>query len=124
MLNQIFSWFFVAEMLIKLGGLGLKNYARDSFNLFDALLVMLSLVEMVLEFMGKSGLGGALIAFRGIRLLRVFKLARSWTSFRILLGKILDTFNEIFTFSILLGIFMIVFMILGLEFFANTVHLD
>jgi hypothetical protein len=65
-----------------------------------------------------------LIAFRGIRLLRVFKLARSWSSFRILLGKILDTFDEIFTFAILLGIFMIVFMILGLEFFANTVHLD
>jgi len=88
LLNQVFSWFFVGEMLIKLGGLGLKNYARDRFNLFDAFLVMLSLVEMVLELVGRSGLGGALIAFRGIRLLRVFKLARSWTSFRTLLSKI------------------------------------
>jgi len=57
-------------------------------------------------------------------LLRVFKLARSWTSFRALLNKILDTFDEILTFAILLGIFLIVFMILGLEFFANKVHLD
>ena len=88
LLNKIFSWLFVGEMLVKLGGLGVKNYARDTFNLFDALLVVLSLVEMVLELLGKSGLGGALIAFRGIRLLRVFKLARSWTSFRTLLGKI------------------------------------
>lgn len=69
-------------------------------------------------------MGSVLIAFRGIRLLRVFKLARSWTSFRTLLNKIIDTFNEIFTFSILLGIFLIVFMILGLEFFANKVYLN
>lgn len=47
-MNQVFSWFFVAEMLVKLGGMGIKHYARDTFNLFDALLVILSLVEMVL----------------------------------------------------------------------------
>lgn len=48
LLNQIFSLCFVAEMLIKLVGLGFKNYARDRFNLFDALLVVLSLIEMIL----------------------------------------------------------------------------
>ena len=81
---------------------------------------------MILDLLNvfENGLGGVLIAFRGIRLLRVFKLARSWTSFRTLLNKIIDTFSEIFTFAILLGIFMIVFIILGLEFFANKVHKD
>jgi voltage-dependent calcium channel L type alpha-1D len=113
-------------MLVKVTGLGIKNYARDKFNLFDALLVLLSIVEMILAYckVGGSGIGSVLIAFRGIRLLRVFKLARNWISFRTLLNKILDTFQDIFTFGILLGIFIIVFMILGLEFFANTVKLD
>lgn len=111
-------------MLLKLGGMGAKNYARDVFNLFDALLVIISLIEMILEYLEKKGLGSALLAFRGIRLLRVFKLARNWTSFRTLLNKIINAFNEIFTFVILLSIFMIVFMVIGMEFFANTVKLD
>lgn len=112
--------------MIKFIGLGPKNYARDKFNLFDALLVILSLIEMILEKMNFSrlGLGSVLLTFRGIRLLRVFKLARNWTSFRLLLNKIIDSFGEIFTFSIFLSIFVIVFVILGLEFFANKVYFD
>ena len=47
-LNDTFSWCFVAEMIIKLIGLGFKEYARDTFNIFDALLVIISLVDFVL----------------------------------------------------------------------------
>jgi hypothetical protein len=32
-------------MVLKLLGLGFKDYLRDGFNIFDALLVILSLVE-------------------------------------------------------------------------------
>ena len=82
-LNTIFTYCFVAEMVIKLIGLGSREYARDSFNLFDASIVILSIVEIVLAITADDFTsGGAFSAFRGVRLLRVFKLARSWTSFR------------------------------------------
>lgn len=83
-INDIVVWFFVVEMLIKLVGLGFKEYARDSFNIFDALLVIISLIDFVLLHVPgiDSSQIGAFTVFRGIRLLRVFKLARSWTTFR------------------------------------------
>ena len=47
-LNEVFTWAFVIEMVIKLFGLGFKDYSKDSFNLFDALIVVLSIVDMIL----------------------------------------------------------------------------
>lgn len=78
-LNEFFTITFVIEMVIKLVGLGLREYARDSFNLFDAFIVIMSLVDMTIE----ATLSGdfptsAFSAFRGVRLLRIFKIARSW----------------------------------------------
>ena len=125
-MNDIFSWCFTAEMVIKLIGLGFKEYTRDTFNIFDAVLVIISLVDYaILQIPSMTGgTGGALTAFRGVRLLRVFKLARSWTSFRELLSKIILTVKEITTFSILLIICMFIFMLLGMEIFGHKVAFD
>jgi hypothetical protein len=71
-------------MFIKLIGLGAKGYANDRFNLFDCMIVVVSTVEEMVSFLQLDSSitsGGAISAFRGIRLLRVFKLARSWKSF-------------------------------------------
>ena len=46
MLNTFFTYCFLAEMVIKLLGLGVKEYTRDGFNLFDAAIVVLSMVEI------------------------------------------------------------------------------
>ena len=82
-LNDVFTVAFLIEMVIKLLGLGFKEYSRDSFNLFDAFIVVVSLVDMVISLtISEDSPTSALSAFRGVRLLRVFKLARSWTSFR------------------------------------------
>ena len=126
LMNDIFSWCFLAEMMIKLLGLGCREYARDSFNIFDAALVIISLVDYVLSQIPQisGGSGGALSAFRGVRLLRVFKLARSWTSFRTLLAQIVLTVKEISTFAILLIICMFIFTLLGMETFGHRVKLD
>ena len=114
-------------MIIKLLGMGFKDYMRDTFNLFDALLVIVSLIDFVLlniPEISQNGSGGALSAFRGIRLLRVFKLARSWKSFRELLHTIVLTVKEITTFSILLLICMLIFTLLGMELFGHKVFFD
>ena len=126
LMNEIFSWCFVFEMVIKLLGLGIKEYTRDSFNIFDAILVVISMVDfaILLTADGEGGSGGALSAFRGVRLLRVFKLARSWKSFRDLLQTILLTLKQITTFSILLLICMFIFTLLGMELFGHKIKFD
>jgi anionic cell wall polymer biosynthesis LytR-Cps2A-Psr (LCP) family protein len=34
---------------MKMFGLGVKNYVRDNFNLFDAIVVLLSLVDVTIS---------------------------------------------------------------------------
>ena len=120
MLNSLFTWAFFAEMVIKLLGLGFREYCRDSFNIFDALIVILSMIDLVLTATSDGDSAtGALSAFRGVRLLRVFKLARSWTSFREILAKILVTVKDVSTFSVLLLMFMFIFTLLGMELFGH-----
>lgn len=47
-MNETFSWCFLAEMIIKLIGLGFKDYTRDAFNIFDACLVIISLIDYII----------------------------------------------------------------------------
>lgn len=110
-------------MVIKLLGLGFRNYARDTFNIFDAFIVIISIVDMVLSRTVESASEGtgALTAFRVVRLLRIFKLARSWTSFRRILAKVLVTIKDVSTFSVLLMLFMFIFSLLGMELFGHKV---
>ena len=69
-------------MVLKLIGLGPKNYIQDGYNIFDAIIVIISLVDWTIirtippENIGS--LGSVLNAFRALRLLRVIKLARLW----------------------------------------------
>ena len=122
--NQVFGWLFLLEMVIKLIGLGPKEYARDRFNLFDCFIVLFSTFEGVMSLAQlNSGFssGGAISAFRGIRLLRVFKLARSWKSFQEMLIKIGHALKDMSSFSVLLFLFMFTYALLGMELFAYKV---
>jgi hypothetical protein len=47
-INEVLSWMFFVEMVIKMIGLGLKGYSRDNFNLFDCFIVVVSALEIVL----------------------------------------------------------------------------
>lgn len=122
-LNTIFEVFFLAEMIIKLFGLGIRDYARDNYNLLDALLVIASLVDMLLKSAGMNGFG-ALTQLRGIRLLRVLKLARSWTALRDLLRWFGIAFEQAGNFVVLACIFVYIFMLMGMEFYAFSVKFD
>ena len=44
--NYIFTAVFTLEMCLKLFGLGIKKYASEGFNVFDCIIVLVSLVEL------------------------------------------------------------------------------
>jgi hypothetical protein len=56
---------------------------------FDGFIVLSSWAEEVLPDSGSGG--GALMALRGFRLLRIFKLAKKMKTFRVLLKSMLQT---------------------------------
>jgi hypothetical protein len=74
------------------------------------------------EFSGKAFT--AIAAFRSLRLFRIFKLARSWDSFRKLLMAIASTIGSIIHFIILLFLFMIIASLLGMELFSYKIRLN
>ncbi|CAD8045308.1 unnamed protein product [Paramecium primaurelia] len=118
--NQIFTVIFTIEMILKLLAFD-TNYLKDSMNIFDAIIVILSLIEWILSSAGNDSSGGsfsAIQAFRTLRLFRLFKLARTWISFRKLLSAIAATVGGIAYFIILLLLFMSVAALLGMELFA------
>lgn len=49
-LNDFFTWAFFVEMICKMTGLGIKNYVRDRFNLFDCIVVVLSIVDFTIAY--------------------------------------------------------------------------
>mmetsp|Transcript_27304 Transcript_27304/g.12718 ORF Transcript_27304/g.12718 Transcript_27304/m.12718 type:complete len:159 (-) Transcript_27304:403-879(-) len=107
-------------MVLKLLGLGVIEYSRDRFNLFDAFIVIVSTLDVVISLAGidLGGSANTVTAFRTFRLLRVFKLARSWVSLRNLLVTIGRTLKDISNFSILLFIIIFIYTLVGMEIFA------
>lgn len=101
-INLALTAIFIVEMVWKLIGLGVKLYVKDRFNCFDAIIVIISVFELIMDAFEVEGAGGAISALRTFRLMRVFKLARSWTGLQQLLKTILKTIKDIGNFALLL----------------------
>ena len=109
---------------MKLIGLGWSNYKLDSYNLFDAVIVIISLVDWTLSRIPGLDAGSALNAFRALRLLRMMKLSKSWKALAEILRKTAASLADISNFSMLLLLFMYIFALLGMELFANIALID
>ena len=70
-------------MTCKLIGLGPKLYVKDAFNILDALIVLLSVLDIILfaTILNKEDGGAIVNATMALRLLRVMRLARIWKQF-------------------------------------------
>lgn len=71
-LNLAFTYVFTADMVLKMFGMGVTEYLKDKMNVFDALIVSLSLFELLIFGNG----GSAISAFRSVRIFRIFRVLR------------------------------------------------
>ena len=85
-INYFVTAYFALEMVMKMIGLKWRAYIADRFNIFDGVVVIISIVELAVA----DG-GGNLTVLRSFRLLRILKLARSWPQLRKIIATILDT---------------------------------
>ena len=108
--NVIFTIIFTFEACVKIVGMGIKTFVSDTFNIFDTVVVVVSLVELVIG----GGSGSVVSALRAFRLFRIVKLARSWESLKILLDSIAHTIVAIGNFTVLLSLFIYVYSLLGM----------
>ncbi|XP_035662883.1 sodium channel protein type 2 subunit alpha-like isoform X1 [Branchiostoma floridae] len=111
--NYAFTGIFAGEMVLKMIALGLKQYFTVGWNIFDSIIVTLSLVELGLE--GVKGLS----VLRSFRLLRVFKLAKSWPTLNLLISIIGNSLGALGNLTFILGIVVYIFAVIGMQLFGE-----
>lgn len=100
-------------------------YILDKFNAFDAVIVVISLIDFTLSMtIDMESAAGIMSAMRALRLLRVVKLARHWQAFQQILQALVAAMVDISSFSVLLILFLFIFALLGMEIFAFSVYID
>jgi len=116
-INYVLAAYFAGEMAVKLIGLGHRLYIRDRMNIFDGVVVVFSIVEIISNQIS-GGSGGSLSVLRTFRLMRVFKLARSWKQLNDIIRTIFKSLVHIAYLSLILLLFSFIFALLGMQLFG------
>ncbi|KAM5265276.1 sodium channel protein type 9 subunit alpha isoform 3-T3 [Hipposideros larvatus] len=112
--NLVFTGIFAAEMVLKLIAMDPYEYFQVGWNIFDSLIVTLSLVELFL-----SDVDG-LSVLRSFRLLRVFKLAKSWPTLNMLIKIIGNSVGALGNLTLVLAIIVFIFAVVGMQLFGKS----
>uniref|UniRef100_A0A8C2XR92 Sodium channel protein n=1 Tax=Cyclopterus lumpus TaxID=8103 RepID=A0A8C2XR92_CYCLU len=112
--NLVFSGIFTLEMVLKIIALDPYYYFQTGWNIFDSIIVCLSLMEL-----GLSDVEG-LSVLRSFRLLRVFKLARSWPTLNTLIKIIGNSMGALGNLTLVLAIIVFIFAVVGMQLFGKN----
>ncbi|XP_071967229.1 sodium channel protein type 4 subunit alpha [Engystomops pustulosus] len=112
--NLVFTGIFAAEMFFKLIALDPYYYFQVGWNIFDSIIVTLSLVEL-----GLANVEG-LSVLRSFRLLRVFKLAKSWPTLNMLIKIIGNSVGALGNLTLVLAIIVFIFAVVGMQLFGKS----
>ncbi|XP_058166627.1 sodium channel protein para isoform X48 [Anopheles ziemanni] len=115
--NYFFTATFAIEASMKLIAMSPKYYFQEGWNIFDFIIVALSLLELGLE--GVQGLS----VLRSFRLLRVFKLAKSWPTLNLLISIMGRTMGALGNLTFVLCIIIFIFAVMGMQLFGKN-YLD
>uniref|UniRef100_A0A3Q1BFV2 Voltage-dependent T-type calcium channel subunit alpha n=1 Tax=Amphiprion ocellaris TaxID=80972 RepID=A0A3Q1BFV2_AMPOC len=110
--NIVFTSLFALEMLLKVLVYGPFGYIKNPYNVFDGIIVVIS----VWEIAGEQD--GGLSVLRTFRLMRVLKLVRFMPALQRQLVVLMKTMDNVATFCMLLMLFIFIFSILGMHLFG------
>uniref|UniRef100_S4RRT3 Sodium channel protein n=1 Tax=Petromyzon marinus TaxID=7757 RepID=S4RRT3_PETMA len=111
--NLVFTGIFTAEMVLKIAAQDPYYYFQQGWNIFDSIIVSLSLMEL-----GLSSVDG-LSVLRSFRLLRVFKLAKSWPTLNMLIKIIGNSVGALGNLTLVLAIIVFIFAVVGMQLFGK-----
>ncbi|CAF3748620.1 unnamed protein product [Rotaria sp. Silwood1] len=111
--NYIFTSIFVAEFILKIIALTPVKFLKNGWNVFDLLIITGSLIELCL-----ADING-LSVLRLFRLLRVFKLAKSWQTLNRLLTIIGISIGALGNLTLVLIIIIFMFAVMGMQLFGD-----
>uniref|UniRef100_A0A8C4I0H9 Sodium channel protein n=1 Tax=Dicentrarchus labrax TaxID=13489 RepID=A0A8C4I0H9_DICLA len=112
--NVVFTCIFTAEMVLKIIALDPYYYFQKGWNIFDGIIVSLSLIELCMST------GGGMTVLRSFRLLRVFKLAKSWPTLNTLIKIIGNSVGALGNLTLVLAIIVFIFAVVGMQLFGKS----
>ncbi|XP_058889705.1 sodium channel protein type 2 subunit alpha-like isoform X2 [Acipenser ruthenus] len=112
--NLVFTGIFTAEMIFKICAMDPYYYFQEGWNIFDGIIVSLSLMEL-----GLANVDG-LSVLRSFRLLRVFKLAKSWPTLNMLIKIIGNSVGALGNLTLVLAIIVFIFAVVGMQLFGKN----
>ncbi|XP_036886347.1 sodium channel protein type 10 subunit alpha isoform X1 [Sturnira hondurensis] len=112
--NIVFTMFFTAEMVFKIIAFDPYNYFQKRWNIFDCLIVTVSLMEL------GTAKKGSMAVLRSFRLLRVLKLAKSWPTLNTLIKIIGNSVGALGNLTIILAIIIFIFALVGMQLLGES----
>ena len=122
--NNFFAFFFAAELVLKALAIGVLRIVTDPFNVFDAFVVVYSIVEVIVSFLTDDNGGSVMTIFRTVRILRIIQLLRSEKKLNRLLGCLRRTCLTIAPLALMLVMITYIFALIGVEQFSECFALD
>ena len=114
---------FTMELGFKVFALGWREYISSKFNRLDCIVVVAGLFEFTLvHTVNMSPIG--LSVWRCLRLIRLFRYTSYWEGMNDLANALMDSIAAIVSLVGLLGIFMFIFALMGMQFFGGKFNFE
>lgn len=111
--NMMFSWIFLLELSLKMFALFPKRYFSEPWNVFDFIIVVASVPDLVgADFVGTTVL-------RVIRLGRVLRLFKQAKGLRAVFNTLVSSVESVLHVLFLIFMLMFVYAVLGMNLFAD-----
>lgn len=123
---------FIVEAVLKVIALGfyknnyegISSYIKDPWNFIDFIVVVVSLVDVYYELVssGDSENLSSIKALRAIRALRPLRMISKSKDLKIAIQALLSSIPSMFNVIIVCLLFLLIFAILGVNFFLGTYY--
>ncbi|KAE8295944.1 Sodium channel protein type 4 subunit alpha B Voltage-gated sodium channel subunit alpha Nav1.4b [Larimichthys crocea] len=116
--NQVFTYLFLLEMLLKWFGLGLKKYFTSAWCWLDFIILDVFLVSLMADMLGFSGLR----VFQFLRTLRALAPLRALSRFeglRVVVQVLVQTIPAMFDGLLVFLVVWLMFSVVGVNLFAG-----
>ena len=118
--NYVFTFFFVIEMTLKVISYGFlftpNAYLKSGWNVLDFCIVIISILSFFADVVPAFG---QLKSLRILRVLRPLRLLQRNPGMKLIIGSLIKTLPSVVEVMAVVGVFHIVFAIMGMQMFAG-----
>lgn len=118
--NYIFTAIFMVEAIVKIIAYGFDAYFKDSWNLFDFIIVLSSILSIIVTLSTKINIRGAVTIIRAFRVLRVLRLVKRAKSLNMIFNTFLISLPGLVNIGSLLLLLLYLYSILGMQLFGKV----